>query len=60
MELNQWGDPINSVYVVLMDGTLWGLFKDWKVANEHAEAQYMKHLRDGHEVEFTVCAEPLV
>lgn len=60
MELNQWGDPINSVYVVLLDGAFWGVFKDWKVASEHAEAQRVKYLRDGYEVGFTVCAEPLV
>ncbi len=62
-ELNQWGDPVNTVYVVMMggaeNGTLVRVFKDWKAANEYADAEYAKARHEGYSVDFTVCAETL-
>lgn len=59
MQLNQWGDPINTVYIVYLDSAVWRVFSDWKAANEYADAQQAKYLREGQPGEFVVSSEAM-
>jgi hypothetical protein len=54
MELNEWGDPTNTVYIVRIGDALMRAFKDWKAANEYAEKEYIKSCHAGYPIEPTV------
>ena len=58
-ELNQWGDPVNTVYLVMMDNALERVFKCWKAANDYAEKKNIAAIKRGEPENFWVCPEPM-
>ena len=59
MSTNEWDDPENTVYLVMLDNTLAVIFKSWKSANEYAERENIKLLKHGHPEIYWVNLQPV-
>ena len=59
MNTNEWGDPADTVYIAMLDNTVVGVYKNWKTANEYADRENIKLLKQGHPESFWVATHPV-
>ena len=51
---NSYGFSDDTVFCVMLEHHVVRIFRDWKAANEYADAQSIKALKSGHDAEYMV------
>jgi hypothetical protein len=60
MDMNEWGDPVDTVYMVMLENTVAVGYRNWRTANEYADQKNIELLKQGHPESYWIAGHVVV